>query len=66
MSRFVGGFDIVYRGQPIKSDHLMVSALYLLVDNHGKPTQLGYSGEWSHAIFFKPIIESFSKKVDFC
>ena len=24
----------------------MVSALYLIVDNHGKPTLLGYSGEW--------------------
>ena len=26
----------------------MVSALYLIVDNHGKPTLLGYSGEWPH------------------
>ena len=29
----------------------MVSALYLIVDNHGKPTLLGYSGEWPHANF---------------
>ena len=26
----------------------MVSALYLIVDNHGKPTLLGYSGELPH------------------
>ena len=62
MSRFVGGFDIVYRGQPIKSDHLMVSALYLLVDNHGKPTQLGYSGEWSHAIFLNQSLKVFQRR----
>ena len=30
----------------------MVSALYLIVDNHGKPTLLGYSGEWPHVNFF--------------
>ena len=32
----------------------MESALYLIVDNHGKPTLLGYSGEWPHVIFFNP------------
>ena len=31
----------------------MVSALYLIVDNDGKPTLLGYSGEWPQ-VFFKP------------
>jgi hypothetical protein len=31
----------------------MVSALYLIVDNHGKPTLLGYSGEWPQ-VFFNP------------
>ena len=29
----------------------MVSALYLIVDNHGKPTLPGYSGEWPHTNF---------------
>ena len=31
----------------------MVSALNLIVDNHGGPTLLGFSGEWPQ-VFFNP------------
>ena len=34
----------------------MVPALHLIVDNHGKPTLLGYSGEWPHVKFFNPTV----------
>ena len=35
----------------------MVSALYLIVDNDGKPTLLGYSGEWPQVFLTQQTLE---------